>query len=478
MKELEKITPLEQDFAKWYTDVVKQGELMSYGPVKGTMIFKPNSYGIWELIRSQLNEEFRELDIQNVYLPLFIPDRLLAKEKEHIAGFNPELATITKVGDKELDEKIYVRPTSEVLFADLFKSMIESHKDLPVIYNQWANVVRWEKTTNPFLRSREFLWQEGHTCHKTAIEARKFTKHMISVYARFLKNYLAIPTIIGKKTPHEKFAGACSTYTIEAMMKDGRALQAGTSHYLAQNFSKKFEIEFLNEKNSKDYVYQTSWGVTTRLIGAIIMTHGDNRGIIIPPRVAPNQVDIIELFANKDARVHEFASNLKKDLGRKFRVRLDSSDKTPGFKASNSEIQGTPLRVEVGPRDLDNGVVTIVRRDTLEKITVKFDDIKNQVGILLDEIHHNLYKTAEERLNKNTIIVDNYEDFVKEIAKNKFVIAPFCCLGDVETKIKEETGASTRCVPKKFDKPLKDQKCIWKECNSTTNRYVVFAKAY
>ncbi|WP_406616994.1 proline--tRNA ligase [Mycoplasmopsis adleri] len=478
MKELEKITPLEQDFAKWYTDVVKQGELMAYGPVKGTMIFKPNSYGIWELIQKNLNEVFREIGIQNVYLPLFIPDRLFAKEKEHVAGFNPELATITKVGDKTLDETIYVRPTSEVLFADLFKSMIESHKDLPVIYNQWANVVRWEKTTNPFLRSREFLWQEGHTCHKDPLEARKFTKLMIATYARFLKNYLAIPTIIGKKTPYEKFAGACSTYTIEAMMKDGRALQAGTSHYLAQNFSKTYEITFVNENNQKDYVYQTSWGVTTRLIGALIMTHGDNRGIIIPPRVAPNQIDILELFANKDPKVHEFCVELQKQLGRKFRVRLDASDKQPGFKASNSEIQGTPLRIEVGPRDLENNVVTIVRRDTLEKQQVNVDKVKDCIQSLLDDIHNNLYKQAEERLNSNTVFAYTYDEFKEAIKQNKFVIAPFCCLDSVEKRIKEETGASTRCIPKKMDKPLDEHKCIWPECKQKTNRYVIFAKAY
>lgn len=478
MKELEKITPLEQDFAKWYTDVVKQGELIAYGPIKGTLIFKPNAYGIWELIQKNLNEIFKTLNVQNVYLPLFIPDRLLAKEKEHIAGFNPELATVTKVGNKELDEKIYIRPTSEVLFADLFKTLITSYKDLPVIYNQWANVVRWEKTTNPFLRSREFLWQEGHSIHETGQEARKFTKLMISTYARFLKNFLAIPTIIGKKTPYEKFAGACSTYTVEAMMKDGKALQTGTSHYLAQNFSKKFEISFVNNKNEKDFVYQTSWGVTTRLIGALIMTHGDNRGIIIPPKVAPTQVDLIELFANKEPKVHDYCVLLQKLLSRKFRVRLDSSDKSPGYKASNSEIQGTPLRIEVGPKDLINKTLTIVRRDTLEKIIVNEDEIKEKIEFLLDDIHNNLYNSAEKRLNDNIVFVTNYDDFKKEIKNNRFVIAPFCCLDNVEKTIKEETGASTRCIPKKFNKPNEKHKCIWEECKKETNRYVIFAKAY
>ncbi|VEU75692.1 Proline--tRNA ligase [Mycoplasmopsis maculosa] len=478
MKQLEKITPLEQDFAKWYTDVVKQGQLIDYGPIKGTLVFKPNSYGIWELIQQELNKIFKENEIQNVYLPLFVPDRLLAKEKEHIAGFNPELATITKVGDKELDEKIYIRPTSEVLFAEVFKNNIESYKDLPIIYNQWANVVRWEKTTNPFLRSREFLWQEGHTCHSDTLEARHFTKKMISIYAKFLKNYLAIPTILGKKTPHEKFAGACSTYTIEAMMKDGRALQAGTSHYLAQNFSKKFEIEFKNIKNEKENVYQTSWGVSTRLLGAIIMTHGDNRGIIIPPRVAPVQIDIIEILANKDSRVHEKATELKKILGRKYRVRLDDTDKSAGYKSSNSEIQGTPLRIEIGPKDIDNNSVTIVRRDNLEKITVAITDVKNIIDKLLDKIHDNLYEQAKKRLDENTIFVDTYDKFKEGISNSKFVIAPFCCLGEAEEKIKAETGATTRCIPKEFDKPLKKNKCIFSSCSNETNLYVVFAKAY
>ncbi|WP_406615559.1 proline--tRNA ligase [Mycoplasmopsis hyopharyngis] len=478
MKELEKITPLEQDFAKWYTDVVKQGNLISYGPVKGTIVFKPNSYGIWELIQKYLNEAFKSKDIQNVYLPLFIPKNLLAKEKEHIAGFNPELATITKVGDKELSEDIYIRPTSETLFAELFKEIIISHKDLPVVYNQWANVVRWEKTTNPFLRSREFLWQEGHTCHSNALEARRFAREMLSCYERFVKNYLAIPVIAGKKTPHEKFAGACSTYTIEAMMKDGRALQAGTSHYLAQNFSKPYEIVFKNKNNENENVYQTSWGVSTRLLGAIIMTHGDNRGIIIPPKIAPIQIDILELFGDKNPKVHQASLSLKETLSRKWRVRLDASEHQPGYKASNSEIQGVPIRIEVGPRDIENNNVTIVRRDTLEKKVIAINDVKKYVSTLLNDIHQNLYDAAKKRLDEKTVYVETYEKFKEEIAKNNFVIAPFCCLDNAELEIKEETGASTRCIPMKFDKPLKKSKCIFSKCKKETNRYVVFAKSY
>ncbi|MEE3928394.1 proline--tRNA ligase [Mycoplasmopsis ciconiae] len=478
MKVLDKITPLEQDFAKWYTDVVKQGNLIGYGPAKGTLIFKPNSYGIWENIQKNLNEIFQTKGIQNVYLPLLIPESLFNIEKEHVNGFNPELATVTRVGNRDLSEKLFIRPTSEVLFADLFKKSIVSYKDLPIIYNQWANVVRWEKTTNPFLRSREFLWQEGHTCHAEATEARKLTKEMIRTYAKFLKKYLAIPVVVGKKTPYEKFAGACSTYTIEAMMKDGRALQAGTSHYLAQNFSRPYEITFKDSNNEQTYVYQTSWGVSTRLIGAIIMTHGDNRGIIIPPRVAPVQVDILELFADKSPKVKEVSEYIQKNISKKFRFRVDNSDKTPGFKASNSEIQGVPLRIEIGPRDLENDLVTLVRRDTLEKISVKYTEAVKLIKKLLDDIHDNLYNQANERLEKNTVWVEDYEEFKKEIANGKFVITPFCCLDYAEEKIKAETGATTRCIPSKLNKPPKRAKCIVDECRNETNRYVIFAKSY
>ncbi|VEU63560.1 proline--tRNA ligase [Mycoplasmopsis bovirhinis] len=479
-KELKKITPMEQDFAKWYTDVVKNGNLIAYGPTKGSLIFKPNSYGIWELIQENLNKIFKKKGIQNVYLPLLIPESLFNLEKEHIDGFNPELATVTHVGDRELNEKLFIRPTSEVMFADLFKNSINSYNDLPLVYNQWANVVRWEKTTNPFLRSREFLWQEGHSCHETSLEARDLVRVMIKLYAKFMKNYLAIPTIIGKKTHKEKFAGALTTYTVEAMMKDGKALQSGTSHYLAQNFAKAYKISFKNKDNGDSFVYQTSWGVTTRLIGALIMTHGDNRGIIIPPKVAPVQIDVLELFANKDPKVAKVAKTLATDLSRLFRVNLDSTNKNPGFKASNSEIQGVPLRVEVGPRDLANNQVQLIRRDTLEKELVDINLAKKRAIELLDEIQENLYFQAEKRLKERTKHVDNYEDFKQEIANQNFVVAPFCCSDDIEEKIKEETGASTRCVLLKnqvMDKKA-PKRCINPGCERTTRRYVVFAKAY
>ncbi|WP_029905454.1 proline--tRNA ligase [Mycoplasmopsis opalescens] len=476
-RELEKITPLEVDFARWYTDVVTAGNLIAYGPVKGTLMYKPNAYGIWELIQKNLDEIFKANGVKNVYMPIFIPESLFAKERDHIVGFNPELATVTMVGDKKLDEKIYIRPTSEVLFAEFFKNEIESHKDLPIIVNQWANVVRWEKTTNPFLRSREFLWQEGHTAHATAEEARETTTKMINIYQKFLRDYLAIPTIKGKKTHREKFAGATTTYTVEAMMKDGRALQSGTSHYLNQNFSRVYDIAFKNQDNKKTHVYQTSWGVSTRLLGAIIMSHGDNRGLIIPPKVAPNQVDIIEVFANKDPKVHECALQLVKTLSKKNRVRLDYSDKTPGFKASQSEIEGTPLRIEVGPRDVANGEVVLVRRDTLEKTIVKIEDVPKYVKQLLNEIHKNLYACAEKRLNDNIVHVDNYEDFKKAIAEQKFVYAPLCCGDIAEAKIKEETGATVRVIPR-GSRTTKGAKCLYEDCTAETYRWVIFARAY
>ena len=475
MKELDKITPLEQDFAKWYQDIVKQGNLIAYGQAKGSMIFKPISFGIWQNIQSEMNAIFRNEGIENVYLPLLIPMSYIEKEKDHVKGFSPELATVTKVGNQELEEPFVIRPTSEVLFGELFSNEIRSHNDLPIKYNQWANVLRWEKTTNPFLRNREFLWQEGHTVHSSPLEARKLTRRMIKIYAKFLKKYLAIPVIVGKKTPKEKFAGAVSTYTIEAMMKDGKALQTGTSHYLGQNFAKAFNIEFTNKENKKEFGYQTSWGVSTRLIGALIMSHSDNRGIVIPPMIAPNQIDIIELFGDKHASVKSVSREVAKTLGRKYRVRIDDSSKGPGFKAGKSEIEGTPLRIEIGPRDLEKNLVTIVRRDTLEKKQVLLKDIKVSVEQFLVEIQENLYILAKKRLDNNIVKVDTYNDFKREVKNKKFVIVPFAGGYKEEDLIKKETMATSRCIP--FDiKINKPGRCIITGKN--TRRYVIFAKAY
>ncbi|UVD81492.1 proline--tRNA ligase [Mycoplasma iguanae] len=480
MKQLEKITPWKEDFARWYTDVIKGGELMEYGPIKGTIYFKPNSYAIWENIQKHLSEVFARKGVKNVYLPMLIPQSFIEKEKEHVKGFAPELATVTHVGENKLQENLYIRPTSEVLFGDYFKKVINSYKDLPLLLNQWTSVIRWEKTTNPFLRTSEFLWQEGHTSHNSSIDARKFSREMIKAYAKFSKDYLAIPTIIGKKTPREKFAGACTTYTIEGMMKDGKALQMGTSHYLAQKFSKVYNVTFKNKDNVSEYVYQTSWGVSTRLLGALIMTHGDDRGIILPPKIAPVQVDILELFADKNPQVSKVVDELEKNISKIYKVRVDRSDKSLGFKAANSEIQGVPLRIEVGPKDLENDEVLLVRRDNLTKIRVPLAEVRTWVGDLLKKIQQDMYEKAKKRLLDNIVKPETYEQFKKSIQEQKFAIIPFNGSAEEEEKIQQETGATARCIlldcSLNNEKENKKSKCLIS--NKKSKRWVVFAKSY
>lgn len=475
MKQLNKITPQNQDFAKWYVDVVKNGNLIDYGLVKGTIMFKPNGFGIWENIQNILGGIFKKNGVSNVYLPMLIPQSQFIKEKEHINGFNPELATITKVGDKKLNEDIYIRPTSEVIFAELFKRDIDKNNELPLIFNQWTNVVRWEKTTTPFLRNSEFLWQEGHTAHSDPFEARKLTRKILFIYERFLKDYLALPCLVGKKTPREKFAGACSTYTIEVMTKNGRALQCATSHYLAQNFSKPYDIKFKNKENQFEYVYQTSWGTSTRLIGAIIMNHGDDRGIIIPPYVAKNQIDILTLFGNKNPEVIKKAKKIFGQLSSKFRVRLDTSNKQPGFKSSQSEIEGTPIRIEIGPKDLENETITIVRRDTLEKIVASSNISTSFFSKLMRSINENLYEKAAQRLENNIVSVKNYDEFKEKIAQGFFVSAPFDGDEIIEERIQNETGASARCI--KIKQKINNlEPCII--TGRQTKKRIIFAKSY
>lgn len=478
MQIIKKITPIEEDFSKWYVDVIKNGNLIDYGPVKGTLIFKPNSYGIWENITKNLDVLIKKHGSQNVYLPLLIPQSLISMEKDHISGFAPELATITKVGEKKLGEEVYLRPTSEVLFAQLFKSEINSYSDLPKIYNQWANVIRWEKTTNPFLRTTEFLWQEGHTSHVSEQEALEFSKQMINLYKDFYKDYLALDVVIGRKTESEKFAGAEITWTIEAMMKDGKALQSATSHYLGQSFSKIYNVTFKNQDNQLVYPYQTSWGLSTRSIGAIIMAHGDNRGIVIPPKIAPIQVDLIEIMANKDPNVSKVSSQLKELLEQNnIRVRVDKSNKSVGFKAAQSEIEGVPIRIEIGPRDLQNEEVIIIRRDLITKINVKINNVLNATSQLLKEIHDNLYKQSQKRLEDNIVYCNSYIDFKKLIKEQKFVMVPVIKDSEqIEKQIKEETLATARCIPfvNKFN--IKEDKCII--TNQPTNHFVIFARAY
>lgn len=476
MKLIKKITPIEENFSKWFVDVVKNGNLIEYGPVKGTIIFKPNAYGIWENIQFEFNKILKSTGVKNVYLPMLIPSSLIKKEKNHLDGFTPELATITKVGSKELSEYIYIRPTSEVLFAKLFKSEINSYNDLPILYNQWSNVLRWEKTTNPFLRTIEFLWQEGHTSHVSEKEAIEKTWQMINIYKKFINEYLAIPVILGIKTEREKFAGAISTYTIEAMMKDGKALQSATSHYLGQNFSKMFDVTFKNNENEFIHVFQTSWGLSTRIIGALIMSHGDNRGIIVPPKIAPIQVDLIEILANQNNNVSIIAKKIEKILNQNnYRCRLDNSLKTFGYKVSQSEIEGIPVRIEIGPRDLINNQVLVVRRDTLKKKSVHVDEVLNVLKIILNEIQDNLFNVANKRLQDNIIYTNDYEEFKYHIEKQKFVLVPLVDDLLLEKKIKDETTATARCIPLEFETP-KEDKCIFTKIKTT--RFVIFAKAY
>ena len=475
-KLIKQITPLETNFSQWFIDVVTNGNLIEYGPVKGTIIFKPNAYGIWEKIQFFFNQKIKQLGVQNVYLPMLIPASLIEQEKEHIAGFAPELATITKVGNKELHEQLYIRPTSEVLFAQLFKSIIHSYQDLPLAYNQWSNVLRWEKTTNPFLRTSEFLWQEGHTCHQNELEAQQMAWKMIRLYQDFVQNYLALPVIIGQKTEQEKFAGAITTLTIEAMMKDGKALQSATSHYLGQNFSQIYKIDFKDQTNNWHHVFQTSWGLSTRIIGALIMAHGDNRGIIIPPKVAPYQIDLIEILANKNPEIKLVSQQIFAKLNKfGFRCRIDQSSKSAGFKAAQSEIEGVPLRIEIGPRDLEQNQVLFVRRDTLDKELVKLDQIEQQALATLKAIQANLLQQAQKRLEANLVYTNDYETFKTYIKEQKFVLVPL--VDDVrwEEKIKEETTATARCIPLEMDLPESDL-CIFSK--TKTNRFVIFAKAY
>ncbi|PAF54952.1 proline--tRNA ligase [Mycoplasmopsis agassizii] len=479
---LNKITPQSEDFARWYTDVVVNGKLIEYGPVRGTVIIKPNAYGIWERFQEIFNKELKKLNIPNMYFPMFIPKSLMDLESDHILGFAPELATVTQVGDKKLTEHIYARPTSEVLFCKYFANNSHSYKDYPIMANQWANVIRWEKTTNPFLRTTEFLWQEGHTIHSQALDARRMTIKMHKLQEKIFKKYFAIPVMIGKKTPREKFAGACSTYTCEAMMKDGKALQSATSHYLAQNFSKPFDIKFKNEVNEIEYAYQTSWGMSTRIIGALIMTHGDDRGLIIPPYIAPTQIDLLSFNPKLDINLDNYIRNIEKSITNIYRVRTNYSDSSIGYKASESEIQGIPIRIEVGPRDFEQNSVTLVRRDTLEKKVVKQSDLKNILKDLIKDIHDNLYESARKRLNDNLIKCSNFDEIIAATNAYKWAVAPFCCGNEKEELIQETSGATARLILVSDDKEdMFDADKIKKPCSmcgNLTRRHVVFAKAY
>lgn len=446
MAEIKGITPRDVDFAKWYTDVVTKAGLVDYSSVKGSMIICPYGYAIWERMQEVLDKMFKDTGHENVQMPMFIPESLLKVEKDHVNGFAPEVAWVTHGGNDELEERICVRPTSEVLFCDYYKKIIKSYRDLPKLYNQWCTIVRWEKTTRPFLRSREILWQEGHTMHATSEEAIAETLKMLRVYEDFQRNYLAIPVIIGKKTEKEKFAGAEASYSLEAMMYDGVALQNGTSHYFGNGFAKAFDITYLNKENKLVTPYQTSWGVTTRMIGSIIMVHGDDNGLVIPPNIAPTKVIIVPI--NNSEIVKNACAKIVEDLkSNNITTKVDESDKTPGFKFAEAEVKGYPIRIEVGPRDLENNNITLVRRDTLEKIVVSVDDVVKTINNLLEDIQQNMYDKALKRRDSMIYDAKDYDEFT-EIASTKpgFIKTNWCGDVDCENKIKDDFSMKSRCL--------------------------------
>ena len=474
-KMVEQITSMDTDFAQWYTDVVKKAELVDYSGVKGCMIIRPYGYAIWENIQHDLDARFKRLGHENVYMPMFIPESLLQKEKDHVAGFAPECAIVTIGGQNRLAERLIVRPTSETLFCDHYKNIIHSYRDLPKLYNQWCNVVRWEKTTRPFLRTSEFLWQEGHTMHENEEEAREETLKMLKCYEDFYRETLAIPAVTGRKTEKEKFAGAMETYTIEPMMHNGVALQGGTSHYFGDGFARAFDITYTDRDNKVQYPHQTSWGVSTRMIGAIIMTHGDDNGLILPPKVAPIQVAIIPVAQHKEG-VLEKAGELKALLSEKFRVKLDDSDNSTGWKFSQYEMKGVPLRLEIGPRDIENNSCVLVSRVSRQKFFVSLDNIVEEVEKALAAVHQELYERAEKNLAEKMSVAHDHEEFL-DIAENRpgFIKAMWCGDAECEDKLKEETGGvKSRCIP--FVEEHISDKCVC--CGRPAKHMVVFGRQY
>ena len=474
-KLVESITSMEEDFAQWYTDVVKKAELIDYTSVKGCMVFRPAGYAIWELIQKQLDERFKATGVENVYLPMFIPESLLNKEKDHVEGFAPEVAWVTHGGLQPLQEKLCVRPTSETLFCDYYKNVIQSYRDLPQVCNQWCSVVRWEKETRPFLRSREFLWQEGHTAHATAEEAEERTLQMLNVYADFCEEVLAIPVVKGRKTDKEKFAGAVATYTIEALMHDGKALQSGTSHNFGDGFAKAFGVQFADKDNTLKYVHQTSWGMTTRLIGAVIMVHGDNSGLVLPPKIAPTQVMVIPIMQKKEG-VLEKAAELKDRLAAKgFRVKVDDTDKSPGWKFSEQEMRGIPVRVEIGPKDIEANKCVICRRDTREKLECSLDELEAKIGEVLEKMQVEMLENARARRDAQTYVATNMEELRAIFAeKSGFVKAMWCGEQACEDKIKEELSVTSRCMP--FEQEELSDVCVC--CGKPAKKMVYWGRAY
>ncbi len=468
----EAICKRDEDFAKWYTDICLKAELMDYSSVKGCIIYRPYGYAIWENIQNYLDKKFKETGHENVYMPLLIPENLLEKEKNHVVGFAPECAIVTKGGGEELEENLIIRPTSETLFCEHYAKIVKSYRDLPKKYNQWCSVLRWEKTTRPFLRGSEFLWQEGHTIHETEKEAKEETLKMLEIYKDMAKDILAIPMITGQKSEKEKFAGALETYTIEALMHDGKVLQSGTSHYFGDGFAKAFDMKYLDKENKLKYVYQTSWGISTRLIGAIIMVHGDDNGLILPPYIAPIQVIIIPIKQEVDGvldKAYEVEAKLKEN---KIRVKVDAQDKSAGWKFSDAEMRGIPIRIEIGPKDIENNSCIIVKRNDYIKENVNLDIISSKIKETLKQINNEMYNKALEHLKNSIKETTDYNNF-KNVLNDKggFILAPWCGSSDCETNIKNETGASTRCI-----KEQTVGKCIY--CGNEAKYNVYFAKSY
>jgi len=475
---VKEITPQSEDFSKWYEDVIRKADWMDYTPVRGCIVFKPDSYEVWEACQRLLDRRFKESGHRNAYFPLFIPESFFEKEKEHIEGFNPELPWVTEAGGEKLEERLAIRPTSETMVGHMYSQWIQSYRDLPLLLNQWVNVVRWEKRTRPFLRTTEFLWQEGHTAHATEEEAREETMRMLDIYTEFLATELAIPVVRGQKTPSEKFAGAVDTFSVEAMMKDGRALQAATSHFLGQNFATSFDIKFLDRDNTLKFAYTTSWGLSTRVLGAIIMVHGDDRGLCLPPRVAPTQLIIIPIGPAKvRERVLAAAADIEQTLRKSgIRVRTDTRDDvSPGWKFNEYEMRGIPIRLEVGPRDLDNNQVVLVRRDSSEKLIVPQDGLSETVAQLLDQIHDNMYRTAEASMTIQSRRAETLAQLTTIISEQRgFVLAGWCGSNACETAVKEASGATSRNIP--FDPPENMKQCV--ACGSDAVHTVWFARAY
>lgn len=475
------ITPRATDYSQWYLDIIAAADLAEYSPVKGCMVIKPTGYAIWEKVQQVLDLEFKNKGVQNAYFPMLIPERFLKKEESHVEGFAPEVAVVTHAGGEKLDEPLVLRPTSETIMYAVYKDWVQSYRDLPLLINQWANVIRWEKRTRPFLRTTEFLWQEGHTVHKDVQDADNFAREMLQVYKNFAENYMAIPVIDGVKSESEKFAGALHTYTCETIMQDGKALQYATSHNLGDNFAKAFEIQFLNEQNQYEYAWQTSWGLSTRSIGGLIMTHSDDKGLVLPPKMARNKVIILPIFnsENKES-VLAFCNDIKNKLieDSEFSsfgaVVVDESDKRPGEKHYYWERRGVPIRIEIGERDIAEASLVLVRRDTGEKIKVLIDECLTEVKKLLETIQTDLFKKAKDRVSQQIVRADTWAEFIEKIDNGFSVLAHYDGSVETEKLIKDETGATVRCIP--FSENDESGVCI--KTGKTSNKRVLFAKAY